>query len=221
MLPEKNPGRAKGGVEGSKVIECYGSFHARRESCRQCVYAEYCRTATEDDAAAISPSGMVDFAAVEFSEEVVLAAASSVQPSVRRPEFTREDLLEVISFMVCMDSDTLGILDAKINDPTISFATMARQRNISRQAIHQLILKKCQEMPELAPVIHNRQNKLRQGGTNSFMEAVWEIRQQTSGRKSKKPNGGSKFSGTLTSLTRNLDLSRLSIYSGGRNYISD
>jgi len=211
-------------VSRSGVIACYGDYHGHYDKCRKCGYAKYCQEATHDDAAiANDRANAVDLAGMEGLEErsMVLAVPAPRPARRRQPEFTRDDLLEVISFMVCMDADTLAVLDAKINDPSVSFAELARQRKVSRQAMHKLIVRKCEEVPELASILHNRQNKLRQGGTNSFMEAVWEIRQQTSGRKLKKPNDGSKSSGTLMSLTRNLDLSRLSIFSGVRNYISD
>jgi len=205
----------------SGVIPCYGNFSAEQEKCRNCNYAAYCRGAVAAEQQGGWPSRTVDFAVVEFSEAVVEAAAPVRKMPDSERRFTRDDLLEVISFMVCMDRETLKMLDATLADPTISFAELAGQRKVSRQAVQQYIRRKCEEVPELASALHIRQNKLRQGGTNSFMEAVWQIRRQMSERRSKERKSGSKCSGTLTSLMRNLDLSRLSIYSGGRNCASD
>ncbi|MDD3118219.1 MAG: hypothetical protein PHQ27_03490 [Victivallales bacterium] len=159
---------------------------------------------------------IVSYEAIAPIEEKVLPVVSVTEPN-EKPVYSRHDMLEAIAFLVCLDAQTLSFLDEKINNPAVSFSEMARSRRISRQAVHKFILKRCREVPELAPLLHNRQNRTKQGGTNNFMEAVCQIKQQTFRKKSAKPNTNSKSSGTLTSLMQNLDLSRMSICKGGRN----
>ena len=193
---------------------CYGRYNRKKKECGACQYAEYCREA--GDPAADLQGKIVSYEAMAAIEEKVLPHVTEEEKR-EKPVYTRQDMLEAIAFLVCLDAQTLEFLDQKINDPAISFSEMARSRTVSRQAVHKFILKRCREVPELEPLLHNRQNRMKQGGTNNFMEAVCQIRQQTFRKKSAKPNTNSKFSGTLTSLMRNLDLSRMSICKGDRN----
>ena len=203
------------------MANCYGNYSTRRTRCHDCELAMYCRDA--GDPAPDLQGRIIEYDTIEYAEEYAVPA-EPLPGAIKKSEramYTRSDLLEAISFLVCLDAKTLEFLDAKINDPSVSFADLAKSRRISRQAVHKFISKRCREVPELEPFLHNRQNRNRQGGTNNFMEAVCQIKQQTFKKRSEKQNENSRFSGTLMSLTRNLDLSRMSICKGDRSCVPD
>lgn len=197
-------------------MNCYGNYSRKKKDCKTCKLASYCCDA--GDPGEDLQGKTVSYDVIEDHENFAVSAIPVAVAEKAEPRrYTRKDMLEAIAFMVCLDAQTLEFLDLKINDPSLSFSDIARGRNISRQAVHKFILKRCREIPELEPLLHNRQNRMKQGGTNNFMEAVCQIRQQTSRKKSAKPNVNSNSSGILTSLTRSLDLSRMSICKGARN----
>ena len=70
--------------------------------------------------------------------------------------YSRNDLLEVIVYMLELDPVTLELLNAKIREPDISLSEIARRRNTSRQAVQQALLRKCRENPELSRLLYNR-----------------------------------------------------------------
>ncbi|MGE4563743.1 MAG: hypothetical protein AB7F32_02645 [Victivallaceae bacterium] len=129
--------------------------------------------------------------------------------------YSRADLLEVIGFMASLDLSTLDFLRAKLADPEISFTKLAKQRNISRQAVHKFIRDRCLRNPELAIVMQNRGQKIETNLKKSFMEEVCRIRRKTRARRSNKPNADSNSSKKLIYSIRSFDLSKMSILSGG------
>jgi len=229
---------------GDNIRECYGLYYKKLDKCLKCKYSEHCR-------AARNPGLMVDvgtsFEKVEYSEEIAEIATegvASIPEAIDQPKekkiYTKADLLEVISFLVCLDPTTLGILNAKFSNPDVQFSEIAREQGVSRQAIHKLVLSRCEEIPELAPLLRNRRRMmecehLRQKAEAdkaesnfiplqakpkalSFKEAVCQIKSRMSENRLNKPVQPSQYSKRLTNLTRNLDLSRLSIFNGARRY---
>lgn len=195
-------------------MKCYGKSFGRKEQCVKCEYASWCKDAAELDR---QHTRNLDFDVVSGS------SAFSIEPvylrqdeeSEEKYEYTRSDLLEVISFVVGMDAKALEMLDEKIRDPEVKFSELARKRRVSRQAVHKHVLKKCQAIPELEVVLRNRRNKIENNKKTTFMEAVCQIRRKMSKQKSQQRKENSKLSGRLTFLTRNLDLSRMSIFKEG------
>ncbi len=133
-------------------------------------------------------------------------------------EYSRIDLLEVISFVVSMDLKALEVLDEKIRDPEVKFSDLARKRRVSRQAVHKHVLKKCRAIPELEAILRNRRNKIDNNKKTTFMEEVCQIRRRMLKKRSQQQKENSKCSGKLTSLMRNLDLSRMSICKEGMSW---
>lgn len=228
----------------SMQMECYGRLYKKLDKCTRCRYTDWCR-------AARNPSLMVDagtaFEKVEYSEEIAEIAtegAASIPETIDQPKekpiYTKADLLEVISFLVCLDPTTLSILNAKFSNPDVQFSEIARESGVSRQAIHKLVLSRCQEIPELEPLLRNRKRMMEcehlrikaeadKAESNfiplqtkpkavSFKEAVCRIKQQMSENRLNKPVQPSRYSKRLTNLTRSLDLSRLSIFKGARRF---
>ncbi|MBN2640519.1 MAG: hypothetical protein JXR78_02580 [Victivallales bacterium] len=201
-------------------MKCYGNYKSKSKRCSVCELKKFCEESLDPE---LLDSRMTTFENIEYAEEYACEQAPPSDEARNKTElmcYSRLDMLEMISFMVCMDSQTLHMLDQKLNNPSVNFSDMARNMKISRQAVHKFIKKRCEEIPELEPLLRNRQNKLKQGGTTNFMEAVCQIR-QTSGKKLEKRNTNSNCSGILKSLTRNLDLSRMSIYRGARSCVID
>jgi len=199
-------------------MKCYGNYKKRSKNCSECKLSSYCAEAADPD---LLCSSQTSYENIDYAEEY--ADQPEVETKSVKPEvmcYSHKDMLELISFMVCMDTQTLQFLDKKLHDPTVSFSDMARDMEISRQAVHKFVKKRCEEIPELEPLLRNRQNKLKQGGTCNFMEAVCQIK-QTFRKKSEKQNINLGSSGTLKFLTRNLDLSRMSIYKGAENCARD
>lgn len=204
-------------------MKCYGRFKSTSRDCAGCGIRQYCADAA--DPQVLAEQGFISFEHADFSAGLAVPALQDKcdggGSDAERPRYSRRDMLELISFMVCLDAQTLQMLDAKLNNPSVTFAEMADSIGVSRQAVHKYIKKRCEESPELAPLLRNKQNKIKQGGTTNFMEAVCRIKQQTFKKRSERPNVNSNCSGILTSLTRNLDLSRMSICKGGVNYVPD
>jgi predicted DNA-binding protein YlxM (UPF0122 family) len=80
---------------------------------------------------------------------------------VNFPEYTRQEMLEVIVLMMSLDFQTLEMLEQKINNPDVTFAEMGKRKRISRQAVHKFITKKCLEVPELEEIFKNRRRNVK------------------------------------------------------------
>ena len=223
----------------SMQMECYGRLYKKLDKCTRCRYTEYCR-------AARNPGLMVDagtsFEKVEYSEEIAEIAtegAASIPETIDQPKekpiYTKADLLEVISFLVCLDPTTLSILNAKFGNPDVQFSEIARESGVSRQAIHKLVLSRCEEIPELKPLLRNRRRMMEcehlrikaeadKAESNfipiqtkpkalSFKEAVCQIKSQMSEKRLSTHRRVSQSSRILTSLMKSMDLSQFSILS--------
>ena len=129
-------------------------------------------------------------------------------------EYSRNDLMEVIVYMLSLDKLALDLLAEKVKSPDISLSDIARKRNTSRQAVQQALRRKCRENPEIARLLANRERKSRQKKQLTFMEAVCQIRRQNSPMNWNAPKTGSKFYRSLNSWNQNFDLSKMSIIKG-------
>ncbi|MBE6380907.1 MAG: MarR family transcriptional regulator [Lentisphaerae bacterium] len=198
------------------MISCYGHYHSARLECGKCAHRRWCITAGDP---ALLLDGMSSFDEAlqdnEFRELV-----SEQQTHRRRKlngeklEYSRNDLLEVIVYMLNLDPLALELLDAKIHDPDINLSEIARKRKTSRQAVQQALKRKCQENPEIARLLANRECKNRKRKQSTFMEAVCQIRRQNSPMKSNVPVHGLKYYRSLNSWNQNFDLSKMSIIKG-------
>lgn len=228
----------------SLQMECYGRLYKKLDKCTRCKFTEFCK-------AARNPGLMVDagtsFEKVEYSEEIAEIAtegAASILEAIDQPKekpiYTKSDLLEVISFLVCLDPTTLSILNAKFGNPDVQFSEIARESGVSRQAIHKLVLSRCQEIPELEPLLRNRKRMMEcehlrikaeadKAESNfipiqtkpkalSFMEEVCQIRKKMSEERLRRLSNVSGSLKRLTSLMKSIDLSSLSIFSTARRF---
>jgi predicted DNA-binding protein YlxM (UPF0122 family) len=155
---------------------------------------------------------MVSELTVPSNMTVLHPSDSTAEDSTAEECYSRDDLLEVIGFLLALDTQTLDMLDAKIGNPGVSFSEMARRRGVSRQAVHKFIKKKCAQIPELSIILQNNSKKRKT--SKKFMEAVCQIKKQMSEKRLKKQRGDSKFLRKLTCWNQSLDLSKMSIFKG-------
>ena len=196
---------------------CYGNYGGKRNpECLKCAQARWCREASDVE---LLRDHMMSFAeelqdseARQLAEEQ--ASARHRKINGEKLEYSRNDLLEVISYMLSLDPMSLDLLNEKIHDPDISLSEIARKRHTSRQAVQQALRRKCRENPEIARLLANRERKSRQRKQLTFMEAVCQIRRQRSSMSWNVPATGSKFYRSLNCWNQNFDLSKMSILKG-------
>ncbi len=196
-------------------MECYGSLFNKRKDCRECKLREWCENASDPP---LLSHQMLDWDSV--SELTTPSNMTVVHPVESPPVadimdrrlYSRNDLLEVIGFLLALDTQTLDMLDSKIGNSGISFSEMARRRGVSRQAVHKFIKKKCAQIPELSIILQNNSQKRKL--TRNFMEEVCRIKKQTFGKRLKRQRVNSRSSRKLICWNRNLDLSKMSIFKG-------
>ena len=196
---------------------CYGNYGGKHNpDCQKCSMVRWCREASDVE---LLRDHMMSFAeelqdseARQLAEEQ--AAARHRKINGEKLEYSRNDLLEVISYMLSLDPMALDLLNEKIHDPDISLSEIARKRNTSRQAVQQALRRKCRENPEIARLLANRERKSRQRKQLTFMEAVCQIRRQRSSMSWNVPATGSKFYRSLNCWNQNFDLSKMSILKG-------
>ncbi|MBE6367022.1 MAG: hypothetical protein E7052_03825 [Lentisphaerae bacterium] len=197
--------------------KCYGHYRpSKQHDCHKCTLVKWCKQAADLE---LLTQHMTSFdESLQDQESRELAEELAVQRmrklSGEKLEYSRNDLLEVIVYMLHLDPLALELLEAKINDPDITLSEIARRRNTSRQAVQQALRRKCKENPEIARLLANRERKSRQRKQPTFMEAVCQIRRQKSSMNWSAPAHGSKFYRSLNSWNQNFDLSKMSIIKG-------
>jgi hypothetical protein len=131
------------------VPECYGIEYDKLENCRHCECRKWCRTAADPEPLYKKVLPLAPW----YNMETAVPAEDPDEPV---PEYSRQDMLEVIVLMMSLDLQTLDMLEQKINNPSVTFAEMGKRKKVSRQAVHNFISKKCLEVPELKAVFKNR-----------------------------------------------------------------
>ncbi len=196
---------------------CYGHFQRlNTDKCPHCSMRKWCKNASDPDLLTSHMSSfdedLQDQETRELAEE--LSTNRKRKLNGEKLEFSRNDLLEVIVYMLNLDPLALELLEAKINDPDITLSDIARKRNTSRQAVQQALKRKCKENPELTRLLANREHKNRQRKQLTFLEVVCQIRRQSFSANSNKPVTGLKYYRSLNSWNQNFDLSRMNIIKG-------
>ncbi|MBO5721624.1 MAG: hypothetical protein J6S19_00795 [Lentisphaeria bacterium] len=196
---------------------CYGRYRGdKSEVCRECDFQQWCSKSADPelltDHMASFDDSLQDQESRELAEELLQARKRKI--SGEKLEYSRNDLLEVITYMLQLDALSLELLSEKINDPDITLSDIARKRKTSRQAVQQAVKRKCRENPEIARLLANRERKSRQRKQITFMEAVCQIRRQKLPTSSNSPATGLKFYRSLNSWSQNFDLSKMNILKG-------
>jgi predicted DNA-binding protein YlxM (UPF0122 family) len=195
-------------------MKCYGRYYNRLQECRKCRYGKFCEEATDVPLLPRERSAQAD-SVEDLTDNSPLP--SEMEPDICRNteerRYSRQELLEVIGFMVRLDLSTLEFLDEKIAHPEFGYADLARKRNISRQAVHKFIRQRCQKIPELESVL--LKSSLKKNHPTTFMEEVCKIRKKVRATPSPKPKADLRSLRKLTCSIRSLDLSGMSMFSGG------
>lgn len=192
-------------------MKCYGRWYGRLQACGKCRYRQFCAEAGDPPLILRERSIRADTVDDLPDPAPPPDAPPETAPDERR--YTRQELLEVIGFMVRLDVSTLQFLEEKFGHPEFGYADLARRRNISRQAVHKFIRQRCRKIPELESVLLKSSLKKNQPAT--FMEAVCKIRRKLRETPSKKPKADLRSLKRLTCSIRSLDLSKTSMFSGG------
>lgn len=196
---------------------CYGHYRGERVAeCKSCSQRKWCKEASDPELLTNHMSSFDEVLQDSETREIVeeLNVHRKRKLNGEKLEYSRNDLLEVISYMLSLDPMALDLLNEKIHDPDISLSEIARKRNTSRQAVQQALRRKCRENPEIARLLANRERKSRQRKQLTFMEAVCQIRRQKSSMSWNVPATGSKFYRSLNCWNQNFDLSKMSILKG-------
>lgn len=195
-------------------MKCYGRYYNRLEECRKCECRKFCAEAA--DIPLLPRERSVQSESVEELTDTLPLPGETEQETAPVPDdrrYTRQDLLEVIGFMVRLDLSTLEFLDEKFAHPEFGYSDLARRRNISRQAVHKFIRQRCSKIPELESVL--LKSSLKKNETTTFMEEVCKIRKKVRKTPSPKPKAALNSLKKLTCSIRSLDLSGMSMFSGG------
>ena len=205
--------RKLSGQERRSVMKCYGRYFDRLQDCRKCQYRKFCADAGDVPLLPRERSVQADSVDELAAAGPLPFDMNSTPPPAEERKYTRQELLEVIGFMVRLDLSTLEFLGEKIAHPEFGYADLARKRNISRQAVHKFIRQRCKKIPELESIL--LKSSLKKNQSTTFMEEVCKIRQKVRGTSSPKPNADLKSLRKLTCSIQSLDLSGMSMFSGG------
>ncbi len=207
-------------------MHCYGHYDPLRGECSGCQYADYCRDA--GDIPLLADSSLKAFSLNENREIPELPCHEDDSSSngensgewMKKESYTRSDMLEMICFLLALDDTTLEYLEKKIQIPTLHFADLARDRAISRQAVHKFIRQKCERIPELAVMLKTRK-QLNKQPEKTFMEEVCQIRRRMQIRRSKISEHNYSFLKNWSCSNRSLNLSKMSILKGSSIWKTD
>lgn len=186
---------------------CYGNYRASAVRCRDCRWQPWCCEAGDLALLSDRTSSTPNPETLPANREETICDREP-----RSEYYSRAELLELIRFMLTLDWETLDFLDRKLADPTVSFAGTARKWKISRQAVYKIIMTRCRRIPELAPLLSARYHNNHKPVT--FMEAVCRIKRSVSRTHLKTPKRSLPYWKSSTFLSRNFDLSKMSILKG-------
>ena len=131
--------------------ECYGSYSAKRITCKDCKLREYCRDAGDIPLL----HNTRDF--VRDCDLDRIPAAAGGQPKRETPKYTRKDVLYVTKIIISIEHPEIRyILKMKIQNPDISLSQIANQFGITKQAVYKTICRYCDTYPFLSGLLQNR-----------------------------------------------------------------
>ena len=142
------------------VPECYGMEYNKWKKCKYCACQRWCRGAGDPKLLQQNMRAITDSHKI-CDQTAYEQKMPSEEFDFEVPEYSRQEMLEVIVLLMALDFQTLEMLEQKINNPAVTFAEMGKRKRVSRQAMHQFITKKCLEVPELEAVFKSRRTKSR------------------------------------------------------------
>jgi len=206
-------------------VYCYGKYCGKLEACPTCEALEYCRGAAEPALLTDSMPGYNDgIKSPEKSGRHAPDPAEALMEAEERAEqalYTRDDLLEVIGFMLQLDSRTVEFLSMHISNPGITFKKMGEGRKVSKQAVHKFLKNQCRKVPEIASLLRIGERKQKLKRKRTFWEEVCQIHRKMSGSASNRHANASLCWKKLICSTPSFDLSNMSIIKGVRLWKND
>jgi len=202
------------------IRNCYGMYFDRLPECGACKYRRHCKNAGD-------PPPLAANALPEELNERILAKYH--RPTGNRYEraendrrYSRADLLEVIIFMAALDVRSLELITRKLENPDLNLSDLAERRGVSRQAMHKMVRKRLEQIPELATVLTYRKHKNKcTTQPTTFLEEVCRIHRQTQEKRSKKPKLASNCLRRLRYSKPSLLSSPMSILKGAAIWRND
>ncbi|MBS1369336.1 MAG: hypothetical protein HPZ91_05200 [Lentisphaeria bacterium] len=196
-------------------MNCYGKLHGKLADCRKCKLKRHCRNAEDPPLLALNapPEELND----RILENRRPPSGNRMRTAERDRRYSRADLLEVIIFMASLDFNSVELVMRKLEHPDLNLSKLAESRGVSRQAIHKMVNKRLEQIPELAAVLTYRKHRNRQqprATTTTFMEEVCRIRRQTQENRLKRPKLASNCLRRLRSSKPSLLSSPMSILKG-------
>lgn len=136
--------------------QCFGirAFSCKLEpECYLCDYIHAC------DWAANAPnpdsgSGNNSYERSQWNEK--LATSTNLQEEEvvhEEPEYTRRDLVELLSFLLRMDEYTLKLAADALTGNTTTVVELAHIQGVSRQAVHQKLERAVKKYPEIRELL--------------------------------------------------------------------
>ncbi len=193
-------------------MNCYGKSFGHRVECTECKLRKYCGQAGD-------PPLLVDRAPPPEVNDRLLESGlrnhrEQLDEPLRKQYYSREELIELIGFMVSLDYRTLELLEIKLAEPTLNFSDIAAKRGVSRQALHRMVKMRLCRIPELKTVFEFHQRRNHIDKTTTFMEEVCLIRKRVREKQSKQPKPALSFLRNWKSSNRSLLSSPMSIIRG-------
>lgn len=128
-------------------MECYGRRYGRKDECKTCEYAAWCK-----DAGDPAPTSAAD-----VSDYRIAAPVQQVSSPDDSPAYTYGQMAEIIRLMVFLDDSRIRqILQWKFENPDISLSEIGRRYRITKQAVRKDIKLAIKYCPSLATILCNR-----------------------------------------------------------------
>ena len=139
-------------------MECYGKYYRHRAECPECRWRKWCAQAADPAMLGDRMAHYNEVLGENYSDS--LRHPGEVEPPGKNPaqeiRYSREDLYQVIRAMMRLDVKTLEILDAKLQEPEVTFMTLGRRKHVSRQYIYSHIKTAMRRIPGLRTIFKVR-----------------------------------------------------------------
>lgn len=136
--------------------KCFGirAFSGKLDpECYLCEYIKSC------DFAANAPppdrlSGKISYELAQYKRDVSTAPDYPKEADTAdAPEYTRQDLVELLAFLLRMDEYTLKLAADALTGHTTTVSELARMQGVSRQAVHQKLERAVKRYPEIRELL--------------------------------------------------------------------
>ncbi len=199
-------------------MHCYGTYRKNFTKCQNCDLVEYCKTAREPPLLGNQMSCYDDQQAVSRKN---LTPRTYLDDTKKERLYTRNDLLELVSFLLGMDDLAIEYIQMYLSDSEITFQQMADQKQVTKQAVHKYLTHQCKKIPEIAELMRIGDRKKKRLNQRTFMEDVCRIKRKTHALSLKRQKKNSLCWRRLICSNQNSNLSNTSIIKGRELWRND